>query len=61
MDGLRNLVRDGGLSRGQTIHAVAHFAPHIHSLDAEGVDRVLEKHQDTFQKHFENTLRKMNK
>jgi hypothetical protein len=61
MDGLSKLAREGGFNRGQTIHAVAHFSPQIHAIDAEGVDRVLEKHSDTFQRHFENTLRKMNK
>ena len=61
MDGLRQLVSDGGLSRGQTIHATAHFAPTVHALDAEGVDRVLTEHSDKFQRHFERTLRKMNR
>jgi hypothetical protein len=61
MDGLSKIAREGGFNQGQHIHATAHFAPQIHALDADGVDRVLEKHQDTFQRHFENTLRKMNR
>jgi hypothetical protein len=61
MDGLRNMVRSGGMSGGQTVHVQAHYAPQIHAVDATGVDRMLAKHQDTFQRHFENTIRRMNK
>jgi hypothetical protein len=60
MDGLRNMARSGGFERGPTISVRAHFAPTIHALDADGVDAVLEKHADKFQRHFENTLRRMN-
>lgn len=34
---------------------------HASALDADGMDKVLEKHSGKFQKHFESTLRKMNK
>ena len=63
MDGLGKLVRSGGLDSGGThyhVHGVT-FAPHVQAFDAAGVDKVLEQHQDRFQKHFEHTLRKMNK
>jgi hypothetical protein len=64
MEGLSNLAKSGGLSGGPAhvthIHRV-HFAPTIHALDSDGVDTVLEKHQATFQKHFENVLRKQNR
>jgi hypothetical protein len=64
MEGLSNLAKSGGLSGGPAhvthIHGV-HFAPTIHALDSDGVDTVLEKHQATFQKHFENVLRKQNR
>jgi hypothetical protein len=60
MDGLRTMARDGGFSQKSPVNVRAHFAPTIHALDAEGVDRVLDKHQDKFQKQFESTLRKMN-
>ena len=63
MDGLRNLVRSGGLENSGNhvhIHGV-HFAPTVHALDSEGVDRVLDKHADKFQRHFEGTLRRMNR
>jgi len=63
MDGLSKLARSGGLESGGThyhIHGV-HFAPTVHALDSDGVDAVLTKHQDTFQRHFEYTLRRLNR
>jgi hypothetical protein len=59
-NGLRGMVRNGGAG-GHTYNVRAHFAPNISALDADGVDKVLIKHQDIFQKHFESSLRKMNK
>ncbi len=61
MDGLRNMARSGGFDRGPQYHVQAHFAPTIHALDSDGVDEVLTKHQDKFQRHFEKTLRSMNR
>jgi hypothetical protein len=61
MDGLRNVARNGGFERGPSINVRAHFAPTVHALDADGVDKILKKHGDKFQRHFENTLRRMNK
>jgi hypothetical protein len=62
MEGLSNLSKFGGLESGGThFHVRAHFAPTIHAVDAAGVDRMLEKHGDRFQRHFEGTLRKMNR
>jgi hypothetical protein len=62
MAGLSDLAKSGGLDRGGThYHVQAHFAPQIHAVDADGVDRMLEKHSDRFQRHFETTLRKMNR
>jgi hypothetical protein len=60
MDGLRNMARNGGFDQGPRIHVQAHFAPQIHAIDADGVDKMLDKHADKFQRHFENTLRRMN-
>jgi hypothetical protein len=42
-------------------HVHIHHSPTIHALDSEGMDRVLEKNSATLQKHFEHTLRKMNR
>jgi hypothetical protein len=49
----------GGSGSGMRMHAT--FAPHIHAVDAEGVDRMLEKHGAVFHRHIASTLRKMNK
>lgn len=38
-----------------------HFSPTVHAMDAEGVDRVLAKHNTVFQRHVASTLRRMNK
>jgi hypothetical protein len=61
MDGLRNVARSGGFSQKPSIHVHASFSPTVHALDAGGVDEVLKKHGDKFQRHFEQTLRRMNK
>lgn len=36
------------------------YAPTVHAVDAEGVDRMLTKHGDTFNKHVNKHLRRMN-
>jgi molecular chaperone GrpE (heat shock protein) len=62
MDGLRAVARNGGFDGGGTtyqVHAPLHL--HVDALDASGVDKVLTKHQPIFQRHFETTLRKLNK
>ena len=63
MEGLSNLAKSGGLSGGttQVTHVHIHHSPTIHALDSEGMDRVLEKNSAVLQKHFEGTLRKMNR
>lgn len=64
MEQLSGLAKNGGLSGGQGPHIHIHgvqYAPTVHALDADGVDDVLTKHQTVFQKHFENSLRKLNR
>jgi hypothetical protein len=61
MDGLRNMARNGGLNQSPTTHYSPKFAPVVHAMDAEGVDRVLTKHQDIFHAHAERAIRKLNK
>jgi hypothetical protein len=46
---------------GGDMHMHNVFAPQIHAFDSEGVDRVLSKHNTTFQRHISSALRKMNK
>jgi hypothetical protein len=63
MEGLSNLARNGNMGGGTTnvTHVHVHHSPTIHALDSDGMDRVLEKNSATLQKHFESTLRKMNR
>lgn len=61
MDGLRNVARNGGFEQGPRNHVNMHVHMHASALDAGGMDKVLTKHADTFQRHFESTLRKMNR
>lgn len=62
MDGLRNVARNGGFNgSGPQIHIHGvHYAPKVHAMDAEGVDRVLTKHEGVFHQHFEKAIRKLN-
>jgi hypothetical protein len=60
MDNLRKMSSSGEMG-GNHYHVRAHFAPTVHALDADGVDTVLDKHADKFQKHFENAVRRMNR
>jgi hypothetical protein len=61
MDGLSKLAREGGMGGGNhyTIHAPIHMSASV--MDADGVDKVFTQHSVRIQKHFENTLRKMNR
>jgi hypothetical protein len=60
MDGLRD-VASGGRGGSGDIHMHNHFSPQIHAVDADGVDRMLTKHHQTFQKHLVAHARRMNK
>jgi len=62
MAGLSDLAKSGGMGGGSThytINAPIHMS--ASALDADGVDKVFTKHADKIQRHFENTLRKMNR
>jgi hypothetical protein len=59
MDGLRNMARSGNMGGGYHYHVSAPIHIAASALDFEGMDRVLDKHGDKLQKHFEKTLRKM--
>ncbi|HWF46587.1 MAG TPA: hypothetical protein VG168_06260, partial [Bryobacteraceae bacterium] len=43
------------------VHVHINNSHTIHALDSQGMDRVLDKHGDKLQRHFERTVRKMNK
>jgi hypothetical protein len=59
MDGLRNVSRGGGASGGE-VHNHFSFSPQIHAVDSEGVDRMLTKHHQVFQKHIASHARRLN-
>jgi hypothetical protein len=49
-------------SSGSAPQIHVHYAPtnHIQALDSDGVDKVLTEHKETFHRHFEDHVRKMN-
>ena len=59
-ENLTHAARSGS-SGGPEIHVHNHFSPRIHAVDAEGVDRMLEKHGEKFNQHAEDHIRKMNR
>ncbi|MGB8029332.1 MAG: hypothetical protein WCF30_06660 [Terracidiphilus sp.] len=62
MDQLSDLARNGGLQGGGPhYHVTTHVHMNASALDSDGMDAVLNKHADTLQRHFERTLRKMNR
>lgn len=62
MEGLSNMSKFGGMQSGGS-STVVHVRPvyHVQTIDGNGMKAALEKHTDVLQRHFENTLRKMNR
>jgi hypothetical protein len=60
MDNLRSMSRSGTLGGGTHNHA--HVSPtyNLQALDTAGMEKMLDKHNDTITRHVSNTLRKMN-
>jgi hypothetical protein len=58
-----NLTRasQGGSSGSGDVHVHVHQTNHLHAIDGDGVGQMLEKHADTFSRHLEGQLRKMNR
>jgi hypothetical protein len=61
MDGLSKIARNGGFDSSPRYHVTTHVHMHASALDSDGMDEVLKKHAGTLQKHFEGTLRRMNR
>jgi hypothetical protein len=53
-----NAASQGSGNGGGQNHFV--FAPTVHAVDAEGVDRMLTKHADTFHRHVKAHMRRLN-
>ena len=51
----------GGEAGGSHYHLQATFAPNVQAFDSQGVEDVLDRHSDKFQRHMEKSLRKMNR
>lgn len=56
-----NAAKTGNLgSKGDVhLHVTTHY--HMHAIVSDGVAGMLEKHNDTFARHLQNQLRKMNR
>lgn len=54
-------LNKGDVGNQTHFHVQAHYAPQVHAIDATGVDKMLTKHSQLFQRHFTSTVRKMNK
>lgn len=62
MDGLSSMARNGGFNQqGQTVHVHVRPTYHVNTIDGDGMKAALEKHSDQLQRHFERSLRKMNR
>ena len=61
MDGLRSMARSGNMGGGTHMHAHVNPTYNLQALDTDGMQKVLDKHNDTINKHVTNTLRKMNR
>jgi hypothetical protein len=61
MDGLRNLVKQGGLqNQAPTYHVHVRPTYHVNTIDGDGMEKALKKHTSVLQKHFASEVRRMN-
>jgi hypothetical protein len=58
---LNEMARSGNMGGGTHYHASIHYAPVVNAVDGDGVEKMLDKHGDKFQRHVETTLRKLNR
>ncbi|MGO9937183.1 MAG: hypothetical protein ACLPH3_05885 [Terracidiphilus sp.] len=62
MDNLGKMAREGGFNGGgQTVHVHVRPTYHVNTIDGDGMQDVLTKHTDQLQRHFEKTVRSMNR
>jgi hypothetical protein len=62
MDGLSKMARSGGFDNNAPhYHVTTHVHMNASALDSDGLDVVLAKNAATLQRHFENSLRRMNR
>jgi hypothetical protein len=58
---MEGLNRSAGGAGGGDTHIHHHSTYHVQALDSDGVDRVLHEHHETFARHFENHVRRLNR
>jgi uncharacterized protein YdcH (DUF465 family) len=62
MDGLRNMARSGNMgSNGPTYHVHVRPTYNVSAIDGKGMSDALEKHSAVLQKHFERSVRRLNR
>ncbi|WP_188553365.1 hypothetical protein [Edaphobacter dinghuensis] len=61
MDGLRNMVRNGSMGGQSVTHIHVRPTYNVQAIDGKGMGDALEKHSAVLQKHFEKSVRRMNK
>ncbi len=59
-EGLSRMVRDGGAGARETSHVHIHNTYHVSALDSDGMDEVLQRHNDTLVRHVQSAVRRMN-
>lgn len=60
-DRLNRAMEDGDQGNRQTVHVHVRPTYNVQTIDGNGMRAALEKHTDVLQRHFENTLRRMNR
>ena len=61
MDNLRAMSRNGGFDQRPATHVHTHVTYHVQTIDGDGMQRALEKHNDQLARHVESAVRRMNK
>ncbi len=63
MDGLRKVATSGGFENQGGPSVTLHYRPtfHVQAIDQSGVQTMLDKHTDEFDKHFRKTVRRYNR
>jgi hypothetical protein len=61
MEGLSDMARNGGFNQQGAVHVHVRPTYHLQALDGDGIHKVLQKHTSTLTRHFNQTVRRMNK
>jgi hypothetical protein len=61
MDGLSKMARDGGFRSQSVTHIHVRPTYNVQAIDGKGMGDALEKHSAVLQKHFEKSVRRLNR